>query len=249
MEQSGRDLFEAFASAVAYIEVRKPNDDVVVGSAFHVGAGVFVTARHVVDGGEILTVANTMEWRVPDPNGITTDGNTGVRYITVPPAVGRVSSGPHFHPDEGTDVAAVVVEGLSPATIRLGGHLDDWLSDEAFRLWPVLIMGYPRVPLSNKPVLLAARAEVNATVDTDQCSHPHFIVSAIPRSGFAGGPCLFVESEGFALGVVTGAPLDSAASTELGFTTVLTVEPIWTCLQHHGLVPDEQKGGWGGLWD
>ncbi len=249
MGESDRSLFEEYASAVAYIEVRRPDDEITVGSAFHVGAGVFITTRHVVDGGEILKVANTVVWRVPDPNGMEVDGTTGVRYRVVPPTEGRVSSGPHYHPDGQTDVAAVVVEGLRPAAIPLGGHLDDWLNDEAFQLQPVLIMGYPRVPACDEPVLVAVRAEVNAVVDPERRSHPHFIVSAIPRTGFCGGPCLFFGPEGFVLGVVTEALTDGSASAEFGFMAVLSVEPIWTCLQHYGLVPDEQKDGWEGFWD
>src|SRR6185503_18471577 len=43
-------LFRKYAPAMAYVVVEKPNGDESIGSAFHVGEGVFVTARHVVDG-------------------------------------------------------------------------------------------------------------------------------------------------------------------------------------------------------
>jgi hypothetical protein len=35
---------------MAYVVVVKPDGSEAIGSAFHVGEGVFVTARHIVEG-------------------------------------------------------------------------------------------------------------------------------------------------------------------------------------------------------
>jgi len=45
-----RELFQKYGAAVAYVEVESTTGERGLGSAFHVGEGVFVTARHVVDG-------------------------------------------------------------------------------------------------------------------------------------------------------------------------------------------------------
>lgn len=67
------------------------------------------------------------------------------------------------------------------------------------------------------------------------------------RGGFSGGVCL-VEWD-FALGVVTESLIRDGGPTELGYTAVLSVEPIFACLSHHKILPTEQKEGWDGLWD
>ena len=54
-----RALFQKYAAALAYIEVKDRHGDFHIGSAFHVGEGVFVTARHVLDGYAVTKVGST----------------------------------------------------------------------------------------------------------------------------------------------------------------------------------------------
>ena len=244
---SPRELFERYAPAVAYVSVELPNGDQAIGTAFHVGEGVFVTARHVVHGCTILEIATTVQRYVPDESGpVTIHGREG-RYRWIPPAVGKVVRGPFFHPDGQIDIAALVVEGLDCPVIPLGSHLDDWLDDEAFTLAQVVVMGYPPVPQSKTPVLVTSRAEVNAVIDKYTGGHPQFIVSAMARGGFSGGPCL-IEWD-FTLGVVTESLVGAGAPSELGYLSIISVEPIYVCLAHHKILPADQKDGWEGFWD
>ncbi|HEV3165301.1 MAG TPA: serine protease [Isosphaeraceae bacterium] len=241
-----RELYERYAPSLAYIEVESA-DGVRIGSAFHVGEGVFVTARHVVARSKLIRLANTTDQHVADPEGNGTINGKPGTFRLIPAGEGQVVSGPHFHPDPAIDVAAVVVKGLEVPPIRLGSHLDDMLNDEAFLLRSVLIMGYPPVPFSREPLLIAARAEVNAVVDKYTGGHPHFVISAMPRGGFSGGVCLIEWN--FALGVITESLITQGQATELGFMAVLTVEPIFECLSHNRILPSYQKEGWDGLWD
>lgn len=242
-----RQLFERYAPAVAYISVELPNGDQSIGSAFHVGEGVFVTARHVVDGNKILEVANTIQRYVPDASGNTTIHGVEGRFRTIFPASGRVVRGPLFHPDDSVDVAALVVEGLECPVIPLGSHLDDWINDEAFSLAQVVVMGYPPIPFSREPTLIATRAEVNAIIDKYTGGHPHFIVSSMARGGFSGGPCL-IEWD-FSLGLVTESLVEAEGSVESGYMAVISIEPVYVCLTHHGILPAEQAEGWDGFWN
>src|SRR5450756_1397568 len=50
---------------MAYVAVKNADGGENIGSAFHVGEGVFVTARHVVDGLQIVDVKPTHMLRVP----------------------------------------------------------------------------------------------------------------------------------------------------------------------------------------
>jgi hypothetical protein len=54
-----RRLYAQNASSVAYVDVELPNGSRSIGSAFHLGEGVFVTARHVVEGNRIVEVCAT----------------------------------------------------------------------------------------------------------------------------------------------------------------------------------------------
>lgn len=244
---SPRNLFKKYASAVAYISVELPNGDQSIGSTFHVGEGVFVTARHVVDSNKIIEIANTIGHDIPDESGnMTIHGNEG-RFTTIFPSKGKVVRGPLFHPDDSVDIAAFVVEGIDCPTIPLGGHLDDWINDEAFSLAEVLVMGYPPIPFSREPTLISSRAEVNAIIDKYTGGHPHFIVSSIARGGFSGGPCL-IEWD-FTLGVVTESLVEGDALPESGYMAVVSIEPVYVCLSHHGILPKEQAEGWDVFWD
>ena len=55
---TAQELFKRFAGAIAYVAVEGQDGVQGIGSAFHVGEGVFVTARHVVENLKILEVNN-----------------------------------------------------------------------------------------------------------------------------------------------------------------------------------------------
>ena len=52
-----RQLYDLYASAVAFVSVVNNNGDESIGTAFHIGDGVFVTARHVVEDHKIVKIA------------------------------------------------------------------------------------------------------------------------------------------------------------------------------------------------
>lgn len=54
--------------------------------------------------------------------------------------------------------------------------------------------------------------------------HPHFIVSTMARGGFSGGPDELIGTA--TLGIVTEGLAKDGQAAELGYTAVLTVEPI-----------------------
>jgi S1-C subfamily serine protease len=231
-----RHLFETYASAVAYVSVESRDGTQSIGTAFHVGEGVFVTARHVVENKTIRSVATTQGTMRPlkSPEGA---------YEAVHHAgTGRVTRGPFLHPNSDVDVAALVVDGIDAPIIPLGGHLDDWLGTELV-LCPVLVLGYPPIPFSREPLLVAATGEVNAIVDKYTGGHPQFVLSTMARGGFSGG--LALTDFGCALGVITESLGQAGQPAELGYFSVLTVEPIYVCLAHHGIMPKAMHKEWG----
>src|ERR1700761_828796 len=197
------DLFDEYKEALVYIEVRANNGDVSIGSGFHLGEGVIITARHVIEDKKIISL----------PKGI------------------KVESGPFFHDNEAVDLAAFIINKKDMIYIPLGGHLDDWINDDDFLLAQTIIMGYPPIPFSSTPLLVAATAEINAIVDRYNGPHPHFIISEMPRGRFSGGPCLI--EWGACLGVIVQSFGKNYEPVELGFMAVITVEPIFEFLYHN----------------
>jgi hypothetical protein len=162
-----------------------------------------------------------------------------------------------LHPGPDVDVAALRLEGPlisredprpwptrpgRPGTpvVQLGGWLDDWLGDE-LTLEPVLIMGYPPIPFGRGPLLVAARAEINTVLDKRTERHPYFIVSAMARGGFSGS--LAISEFEAALGVTTESLIMDDQPAQLGYFAVLSVEPVYDCLDHHGVLPAVQGMG------
>ena len=146
-------------------------------------------------------------------------------------------------------MAAFVVDGLDVPAIPLGSHLDDWMGSDDFTLAPVVVMGYPPIPFSKEPILVTSGGEVNAMFDHRDSGSPHFLVSAVARGGFSGGPCLLAAEEPYVLGVVTQALSTQAGNTlEPEYMAVLTVERIYECLADHGIVPRAVIEEWHGSW-
>jgi len=129
-----RQLYLQYGCCMAYIAVEKDGGE-NIGSAFHVGDGVFVTARHVVDGTRIkemrLTNADLYFRSVLYPKNETgsyTITPDTPRQCDNSDGMLEVAGGPWFHENPAIDVAVIHVNGMQPGAhyVPLGGHLDDW---------------------------------------------------------------------------------------------------------------------------
>lgn len=244
---------------MAYVAVRDTELNHSIGSAFHVGDGVFVTARHVVEGNTIDEVRASEFLRVPVeekyPEYTKEAASKFSEIVGTAPTFPILQEpltlvrGPFFHDDAKADVAVFQVQAVHPRLpfVPLGQHLDDWIMRAEWRLSQAVILGYPPIPFTTGPELISASAEINAVTWTRAQSHASFILSAMPRGGFSGG--LALHEHDFALGVITQSLIQGGQPTELGFLSVLSVEPIYECLAQHKLLPECQKGGWNGFWN
>lgn len=239
-KQSAKELYADYSAAVLPVVVKDDNGDPSIGSAFHVGSGSFVTARHVVEGMTDCCV-EIDSFRHSRLLQETDHFRNHHRFELV-------ALQPYFHPDSNIDVAVFSVPSLSDLPqVPLGGHLDDWINDDQFVLNEVLILGFPPIPLADSNILVAARGQINAVVDLTVVRHVHFIVSTMARGGFSGGVVL--SEWGVAMGMITSSLLTSDKPEELGYMTVLSVEPILQCLGKHGLLSPEDAKLWDGLFD
>ena len=220
-----KNLYEKFAPCVAYVEVLDDNGDPQIGSAYHIGEGIFITAKHVVEGLRINRIATTVPVRNKELSEIFQPHKDNVITMIKEPV---------YHPDNDIDVACIITDAKHLSHIPLGTHLDSFLDTEMI-LHSTLILGYPPVPFDKRPTLIASLAQVNAIINKYVGKHPHFIISATARGGFSGGPCL--HENGFAIGVITESLTQANLPTELGYLSVISIEPVYTCLRHHGIMP------------
>ena len=233
-----KDTYEEYRGAMAYIEVVDRAGNHSIGSAFHIGEGVFVTARHVVEGLTIKSMATTEEFLVPDKQGnVHINGQEG-RFKSILPKKLKIKDGPLYHPEKQIDVALVITEETDLKLIPPSPYHDDWVSDQGFILAPTVVMGYPPIPFSKEPKLFVASGEINAIVDKYTGGHVHFVISTMPRGGFSGGVCI---AGNMALWVIVESLVNDNKDTELGYMSVLSMEPILTCLKEHKTIPNYEK--------
>ena len=208
------DVYQRYRSAVAYISVRAAGLK-TVGTAFHLGGGIFVTARQVIEGRAIEEI-----------------GTEGNMYSS---KTARLVGTPYFHPDPAVDIALLEVTGIDPPSIPLARMYDDGIGDD-FVCESVLVLGYPDLPMSPTRTLLASAGFFCGTIDFMGVKHPRFIVSAPNVMGFAGGPVLFGD---MAVGVITLQPVDVSRGMPASAIMVMPPEPVLVCLEHHGLRPED----------
>lgn len=229
-----REIYEKYAGSIAYISVRVASGDQSIGTAFHIGDGIFITARHVVEANQILEIATTASSYIrTDPEILKLEIPMVSPYGPVSvPSEGAVLTGPLFHPDKDVDVAALILEGIEAPAIKIDDALEGSDGTELI-MDSAVVMGYPPIPHTRSPILVASRAEVTAIADV-HAGHSRLILSCLARGGLSGGPV--ISTSDFLIGIVTEALSTSESSYELGYLAVLPVVAITEMLAYHKLI-------------
>jgi Trypsin-like peptidase domain len=220
-----RKLLDQFGPGVAYIVVEDDDGAPGIGTCFHIGENVFITARHVVENRSIAKIATT---------NVGIKGEEGKYYATYTAGEAETIEPPRFHPNPKYDLAALRLKGLHCPQIPFVRSLEDRFENR-FLLHPVVVMGFPPIPGSRGPVLVCSRGEVSASFTTYFDDQRTYIVSCLARGGFSGGPALTPPHH--CLGVVTRAVLTDPLPAELGFMAVVGPLPILQMLDHHQMMP------------
>lgn len=225
-------LYQSYKYSMVRITVRTELGDLSNGSAFHIGDGWLVTAAHVVNGGKIEEIVS--EYCSQD---LEIEKIICHRDQLIDLAILKTNLDLNHYLTK-TTIHGAPESFVQTDHIEIGGHLDDWIGDELV-LSKVLLMGYPPIPFSSGPVLLASEGEVNAVVDKYNGPHPHFVISNMGRGGYSGGPVL--SEFGFLLGVLTESLVVNNQSEELGYSSAISVEPLLVLLQENGVYPGKNR--------
>ena len=209
-----RETYLRAAGAVAFIGIIDRKNDEGIGSAFHIGDGIFITARHVVDGAKINEIATTKSAHL---------GEEAVGKV-YPPRRLEIIEGPYFGPDD-LDVAVFRVDlnDTPLPAIRVSQHTNFTLGENDLILSDILIIGYPPIQGTTVASQVATLGQINSVVRVRHSPALHFIASAMARGGFSGGVVL--DQSGTALALVTDSLGKGEMPVELGFMSLLSIEP------------------------
>jgi hypothetical protein len=209
-----RETYVRAAGAVAFVAIIDKKGDEGIGTAFHIGDGIFVTARHVVDGVTIKEVATTKSAHLTEEAG----------GKVAPPRHLEILEGPYFGPDN-LDVAIFRVDlgGVPLPAIAVSDHTDYSLKENDLVLSNILVLGYPPIPFTTMPSQVVTLGQINAVVRVWHSPVLHFIASTMARGGFSGGVAL--DQSGVAVALVTESLGESDMPVETGYMSLMSIEP------------------------
>lgn len=227
-----RDIYLNAKGAVACVVVRTKEGDESIGTAFHIGDGYFVTAKHVVEGNVILAVSITQSL------GSSSGYHSNHLTDDLRPRTLSLLEGPKLA-DGDVDVAVLRVKAENAIpSIRLSSIDDIYLSEENVILSSVVCFGYPPIPLTTHPFQVAVDGRINALIKVRGSDYLTYVISATSRGGFSGGPVL--DESGVAIGLVTEALVRNDSGAETGFFTCLSISAAASLALTAGWSPDDK---------
>lgn len=223
-------FYTEYKFSMARITVENNRGDLCNGACFHIGEGFLVTARHVIEGGELRETVGYFKSRkykvkeiiLPD------DPNLDLAILRTDFSLSDYMAKEYKMPP------------LKPCHIKkhdsipISWYLSSMVGRE-IELTKVLLFGYPIIPRSSEAHLVAATGEINAFIKRYDNKFPHFIVSVPPKGGYSGGPV--ISESGHVIGVVTES-LCNSENHESGFLAVIAVDVLLNFLGEKKLNPE-----------
>lgn len=228
-------LFLKIRPAIIALETVNTNGTRGIGTGFHVGDGIVVTARHVVEGMQsVILIASSAKGGKIKETIFATNPLADVALLRTDLDFSYYLEKTHIHG----------MKYQKTDHLTLGVEWDD-SADESLILYDVIVMGYPPIPTAF-PTLVTIRAQVNAIIDqysmAGQNPPPLYVLSGIPRGGFSGAPMIVEAGDSsFVLGVVTTALVSNHNAPETGFMAAVTIESVLQLLYENRLYPGNNK--------
>jgi V8-like Glu-specific endopeptidase len=226
-----RDVYLKAKGAIAYVVVETRDGDESIGTAFHIGDGYFITAKHVLEGNRLQEVSITQP--------LTTSTGYHDNHLSeeIRPRTLKVVGDPWLAEGD-VDVAVIRVETASHIpVIKLNSIGDIYQSEDILLLSPVICVGYPPIPLTTHPFQVAVDGKINALVRVRGSDYLTYVISATSRGGFSGGPV--IDESGVAIGLVTESLVRDNSPVESGFFTCLSISAAASLALKAGWSPDD----------
>ena len=234
-----REIYERYAGSVAYISVETQSGDKATGTCFHIGEGLYLTAKHVIRQNgvdhKVLKIANTKAGVRSIPGGGHLK-NYELWETEIYPKI-------FLHSDERYDIAVLRIDASYCPPIILAGIMADKFGNDLI-MAPTVVMGFPQVFCSNDAVLVCAKGEVNAFIESYLHKQRMYIISCLARGGFSGGPVILPPFH--CIGVVTDSLSNATLPAELGYMAVTGCLPIYELLDQNKIMPHHLVSSWRG---
>ncbi len=226
-----------------------------MGTGFHIGNGYVITAAHVLEGASRATLSfhDTIERALPEEP--REEHESFEQYLKAWRHPEEIDLSQVIYHDGGTDIAlfrsaVFAANDVEKARthqmpipvhlydrIHLGPPMEDEISDNLLMLQGV-VLGYPSIPFSAEPVLVAHEFRVSAVIERYDTGRPAFILSGLPRGGFSGAPV--IAQGGWFLGVITEALYGQTLADPQAapYFQTITPDPVLEILQQAGNKPE-----------
>lgn len=218
-------LYNDIKEQLVVIEV-VVDDLVKCGTAFHIGDGILVTAKHNICGKFALKTQLDEPIEFSGESLLSSNSDIAVLKSGFRPRVLTIGSAAEGQP---------TVEKSSPVFIPIGAYFAPADMAPLYLLSDVFIFGFPPIPMTTRAELVAVRAQVNAFVSTRQNDHSLFILSSTARGGFSGGPV--IDRDKNLVGVCIEALYRDNQQIETGFAAAVCIDPLLDLLYANQLFP------------
>lgn len=232
-------LYREIKNQMVVLEARDENQDITCGTAFHIGDGLLVTARH--------NIQNQYALKTQDDQSISIVAEFACSEEDRDIAVIKTDFEPKLLTDESQTVedSASSEDGAPTNFVPIFDYFAYSKLAELYFLDDVFVFGFPPIPKTTRAELVAVRAQVNAFVKTNHGRDGVFILSSTARGGFSGGPV--IDRGRNLIGICIESLRRGESAVENGFTAAICLDPLLDILSENELYPaqnDAQIKDW-----
>lgn len=228
------DFYRDSEEQLLTMEIDK-NDKIMAATAFHVGDGILVTAKHNVDHDGTFKLIDKNGKEFQHSQKFLAPGKTDIAVLKTNFQSPGATVSMYTLPTK-TEPASLIHERRPSKFIKLNSKLNRAQLMKAYLLEDVYLFGFPPVPMTVSNHLISVKAQVNSIVLSSQSDWPLLVISSVPRGGFSGGPVM--DQDGSLIGICIEALYEQSEPSFSGFTAAICIEPLLNLMKENDLRPE-----------